>query len=520
MNTLTVSIVLLVVATLIAVAVHSIWQGLRAGRTALQRGNARERQPAVETTASQPSSRERAEPSLGVDDDRSSSAAVSSMTFPTADSSFLSNEAQAPAGTFPGSVSTETGVVAESRPPVEAPGREGSPIHEVDLEEGRLVRETALTAADPAAFERSATGRADMEQLSVEPVANGESAAESAAGQPHGVASHSESQPLSVVDAAAAAAAPAKASAATFTSTSTSTSSARRASKEPALDPRVDCIVEYALDKPLAGPRLVQAIQSIRRFGSKPVLFEGVLANEATVAAAPGRASTAAAVNEPLDGGQLANLAQSEAWQRVRPESAYRSVRLGVLMANRHGALNPMEFSEFAETARRLAEFWGALAVVPDMARTLEHARSLDVECIKLDAQLGLNIDAHDSLTPSNLTRIARDQTLTERGNTRFVRLSQQDEVLFSVALGDRPNRLTLLLDVPRAPVEEQPWPALLRCAHEIMTAVQGHLVDDSGRPLNSRNLDSLSAELAQRYAMLDQSGFKAGSALALRVFN
>ena len=290
-----------------------------------------------------------------------------------------------------------------------------------------------------------------------------------------------------------------------------------------ALDPRVDCIIEFTLAAPWSGQRLLQLAQANRRMGSKPVLFEAL--SKPTPAASATLAEPSAA--EPsADDASIATGLSSEAtaaaarWGILRADQSYRQVRAGVLLANRHGPLNAMEFAEFLALSQRLADLFETVPVLPDMTSTLQQARLLDAECIKLDAQLGINIDCADAIGPADLARVARANALAERGNNRYARLGSGDEVLFSLALSDKPNRVTLLLDVPRAPVDQKPWPVLLSCAHACLAPLQGHVVDDAGRPLNSRNLDSLSAELAQRYAMLDQSGFKAGSALAMRVFN
>jgi hypothetical protein len=288
-------------------------------------------------------------------------------------------------------------------------------------------------------------------------------------------------------------------------STEANAEAAKEVQSRSFLNERVDCIVEFALEAPIAGQRLLHATQTIRRFGSKAASFDG---------------TSAAAADSQVDIPAAGAESNESAWQPIDPTRSYRSFRMGVLLANRHGALNALEFAEFAETAHKLAGHFGALAVIPDMSKTLGIARALDAECIKLDAQLGLNIDCSSALNLTELTRLARDQGLVDRGGNRYARMGRGDELLFMLSPADLANRLTLLLDVPRAPIDQQPWAALLSCAHETMTGLKGHLVDDSGRPLNTRNLDSLSAELAQRYAMLDQSGFKAGSALALRVFN
>ncbi len=288
------------------------------------------------------------------------------------------------------------------------------------------------------------------------------------------------------------------------------------------LSERVDCVIEFALEAPISGQRLLHATQTIRRFGSKAAGFDGLLAVDHKL---PEANQLHSRDNEPVLEQDLAvqpavETNGSPVWQVLQPSRFYRSFRMAVLLANRHGALNPMEFAEFTDTANKLAAHFGALAVIPDMTKTLEYARKLDAECIKLDAQLGMNIDCANPPSAADLVRVAREQGLVERGPNRYARIGRHEELLFTLSTSERANRLTLLLDVPRAPIDQQPWPALLTCAHETMTTLHGQLVDDAGRLLSTRNLDSLSAELAQRYAMLDQSGFKAGSALAIRVFN
>jgi hypothetical protein len=253
-----------------------------------------------------------------------------------------------------------------------------------------------------------------------------------------------------------------------------------------------DCLVELQLPAPVVADRLVALTQGLRRVGAKPVVFEALAADDGS------------GDWRPLHGGVM----------------ACGAVRAGVLLANRHGPLNAMEFSEFVAEVGRIAEQIGATWRSPDMAPTLERARELDATCIQLDAQIGVNVDCGEPLGTTDLARLAGEQSLVERGNNRYARLGPRSEVLFSVALADVPNRLTLLLDVPRAPVEQEPWGALIACARACASRLQGVLVDDSGRPLSDAALERIGAQLAQRYESLDRAGFAAGSPIALRLFN
>ncbi len=257
------------------------------------------------------------------------------------------------------------------------------------------------------------------------------------------------------------------------------------------LDPLTDCIVEFALPAPISGARILQLTRNLRRVGSKPVLVEaGLRAREDIPASSP------------------------------TSDESYDQLRVGVLLANRHGPLNAMEFTEFVNGLQYLAEQLSVLADTPDMMPVLERARDLDDRCANLDAQLGLGVEAPEPLGIADLARLAAETGCVERGNNRYARLGPGGEVLYSLALADAPNRLQLLLDVPRAPAECNPWTAMCDCATVCAERLGGLLVDDSGKPLPVAQLERIGQQIAQRHESLEAAGFPAGSALALRLFN
>ncbi len=462
MNTLTISIALLALVALLAVAVHSAWQSYSGHRLRKAGSNATDSDDAgaIANGSGMSQKRLRSEPSL--DTVLAQDSATDAIT--DLNDALIAQEYSLPADDH----------VAPRQPLLAAQNQAAAfEFESAPVSEDTLVGVNS-TAASSASVSSALISAALASSAAVNPALAGSALLNSTPTDPAAlIEAGSDTAPIKLVVKAGPAASH--------------------------LDERVDCIVEFALELPVSGQRLLHATQTIRRFGSKAAGFDGMIST---------------------DGATTDSASPAPPWQLLDPAYFYRSFRMGVLLANRHGALNAMEFAEFADTASKLAAHFSALAVIPDMTRTLEYARQLDAECIKLDAQLGLNIDCASALNLSELTRIAREQGLIERGSHRYARIGRQDELLFTLSPADSANRLTLLLDVPRAPIDQQPWAALLSCAHETMTGLRGHLVDDAGRPLNTRNLDSLSAELAQRYAMLDQSGFKAGSALAMRVFN
>jgi hypothetical protein len=254
------------------------------------------------------------------------------------------------------------------------------------------------------------------------------------------------------------------------------------------LHPSADCVVQIRYAQAVASDRLLAAAGSIRRVGAKPVIFEGVAADGEF---------------EPLV-----------------PGERFSALRAGVLMANRHGPLNAMEFSDFASLVQKIADSTDGKVELPDMNEVLNRARSLDSHCAELDAQIGLNIITADALSPADLGAAAREFGLVEKGNNRFVKLGEHSEVLFSFSLADAPNRITLLLDVPRAPSLANPWSQMVACANRTVARFGGRLVDDADKPLTPQSLDRITSQLSQRYQSLIDASFNAGSPVALRLFN
>ncbi len=260
---------------------------------------------------------------------------------------------------------------------------------------------------------------------------------------------------------------------------------------QPRLSEICDCIVEMPLPAPCAGERLTAIAQRFRRAGSKPVVIEG----------------------QPVDAGP-------GDWAAPASARQYAALRVGILMANRHGPLNAMEFSEFVTGVQAIAESLAALADTPDMTPVLARARDLDATCAQLDAQIGLNVEAPEPISPAQFAALAGVLSMAERGSNRYARLGAQGELVFSVALADMPNRFTFLLDVPRSSPGSDPWGQMLEAARTCAQQVGGQLVDDGGRPLADAALAQIGRQLAQRYESLEAIGLPAGSALALRVFN
>jgi hypothetical protein len=260
------------------------------------------------------------------------------------------------------------------------------------------------------------------------------------------------------------------------------------------LHPFTDCIVEFHLDDAVMSDRLLPIAHAFRRVGGKPVILEG----------SPVHADDPA----PPE------------WAAIAARQRLFRVRVGVLLANRHGPLNAMEYSEFVTGVQSVAEQLSLLGDTPDMPLVLQRARSLDETFAGLDGQIGLNVAAPDPLGLTDLARLAQETGCVERGNNRHARLTAQGDLLFSLSLSDAPDRLSLLLDVPRAPIDAHPWEEMVACARHCAQRLGGRLIDDQGRELSDTALERIAEQLRERQQALVEAGLQPGSTLALRVFN
>jgi hypothetical protein len=124
------------------------------------------------------------------------------------------------------------------------------------------------------------------------------------------------------------------------------------------LDALIDAIAPITVAQIVPGEVALQAQPSTRRAGNKPFAIEGMNQDSK---------------QEPLQTGQR-----------------YLGFQAGVQLANRTGALNEIEFSEFVTKVQRFADALGAMADVPNMLNEVSRARELDQFASEHDAQLSL----------------------------------------------------------------------------------------------------------------------------------
>lgn len=273
-------------------------------------------------------------------------------------------------------------------------------------------------------------------------------------------------------------------------------------SAPPAIvDRRIDCIVPIRLGAPLPGDKILPVAQRLRRAGSKPVHIEG----------------------KP-EGGR---------WELLQNGVRYEELRAAAQLANRSGALNELEFSEFVTGVQQFADAIDGAPEFPDMMETVAMARELDGFAAQCDAQLSINVMSDGAPWSANYVQAvaSQDGLLLSRDGTRFVKLDAKQNPVFMLQFGDTNflrddltykggNMITLVLDVPVAEEDILPFRLMCDYAKSLSERIGARVVDDSRRPLPESTLVAIDQQLMKLYAKLEEAGIPAGSPVTRRLFS
>jgi hypothetical protein len=274
--------------------------------------------------------------------------------------------------------------------------------------------------------------------------------------------------------------------------------------KKPGLDALIDVIAPIGLESPVSGDAVLAALPPTRRVGSKPVAIEGLNAST-------GR------------------------WEFAQAGQRYTQLQAGLQLANRSGALNDIEFSEFIIKIQAFCDALGGIPDFPDMRQEVARARELDQFASDHDAQLGFVLRAKRAAwSPSYIVQMAARLGFVagSMAGRMVVPASQanQPPVLSmgfdtQAALADDPTQsalreITLSLDVPHVDRGERPFARMCEAAMTLARDMDGVVTDDNGVALPPEAMDVIAAELEHLYDTLDQRELSAGSMLARRLFS
>ncbi|MFN7155708.1 MAG: cell division protein FtsZ [Acidovorax sp.] len=274
--------------------------------------------------------------------------------------------------------------------------------------------------------------------------------------------------------------------------------------RRPGLDALIDVIAPLQPENVVSGDAALAALPPTRRAGSKPFAVEGL--NEST-----------------------------QQWETPAPGQRYQSFQAGVQLANRMGALNEIEFSEFVVKAQAFADAINAAPDFPDMLQEVARARELDQFASDHDAQLAFMLRARQAAwspgyVQQNAARLgfvhgAMPGRLVlpagAQGLPPLLTLGYDTQA----ALAEDPDQsaireVTLSLDVSQVHRTEQPFTRLREVAAALCEAMDGMLCDQNGTALPAMAMDPIAVDLELLYDQLDGRDLSAGSVLARRLFS
>lgn len=270
------------------------------------------------------------------------------------------------------------------------------------------------------------------------------------------------------------------------------------------IDALIDAIAAITVEAPISGELALQHQPGSRRAGTKPLQIEGL------------------------------NAATGD-WELPAPGQRYSEFQAGLKLANRSGALNEIEYSEFVQKIQAFADGVGGFVQFPDMLDVVARARELDQFAASHDAQLALLLRARAaSWTPGFVQQsAARHGFVAGALPGRLVMPSSEEgappvltlQFDAQAALAEDPEalslrELTLALDVPQTPAEAEPFAAWQEAARSLARDLEAEVCDDRGQVLGLHAFAAIDVELKKLYAALAERDLAAGSPAARRLFS
>ena len=281
-------------------------------------------------------------------------------------------------------------------------------------------------------------------------------------------------------------------------------SPAAAAERKLALDGLIDAIAPLRVEHVVTGDVALMVQPTTRRAGSKQFRIEGL--NAAT-----------------------------QEWETVRAGQRYTAFQAGVQLANRLGALNEIEFSEFVAKVQGFGDALNAAVDLPDMLHEVARARELDQFAGEHDAQLSFMLRPRRAAwSPGYIEQHAAavgfvPATMPGRmllpsetpGHAPLLTLAYDAQAAQADNLDQTAvHEVWLSLDVPQVPRTEEPFGRLRQVVQVLCEGMDGMLCDQNGYQLLPQVLDPIEADLQKLYDKLDSRELSAGSMLARRLFN
>ena len=275
--------------------------------------------------------------------------------------------------------------------------------------------------------------------------------------------------------------------------------------RKAVLDILIDAVAPIALESPVSGEAALAAMPGTRRVGSKPFAVEGLR----------------------QDGRE---------WEIPAAGYRYSAFQCGVQLANRTGALNAIEYSEFVMKTQGFTDAIGGEVEFAEMQGEVARARELDQFASAHDAQLSFKLRAvKTAWSPGYVQQCAAGQGFVPSATPGRMLLpgsqpGQHGPILglsfdSQAAQAEDPEQtalyeLTLSLDVPQVLRGEAPFARMCEIAIALAGSMDGVIIDDNAILVRPEAMEAIHADLEQLYDRLDARELSAGSALGRRLFS
>jgi len=266
-------------------------------------------------------------------------------------------------------------------------------------------------------------------------------------------------------------------------------------------DPDIECVVELAPSAPVASAALARA--------------------------------RAAPLGKPAR--WLGRRGQGLPWQAIDgAQGPWQQIAACLLLADRSGAANRTEISNFLGIVASVASDLPAPFAPPDAGAEAERAEELDRLCADLDVQIGLTVLKGElgQIAGTRLRGVAEAAGFRLAGGGQFEYLQEETGVVLCTLQNYKQEPFTveslrvlstpgvvLVIDVPRVADPVRVFDQMRLTAKRLAQTLEAVLVDDNRRPLDEPSLAAIRTQVQATAAALREANIDPGSPRALRLF-
>mgnify|MGYP001184063393 CR=1 FL=1 len=192
---------------------------------------------------------------------------------------------------------------------------------------------------------------------------------------------------------------------------------------------------------------------------------------------------------------------------------------ISILLANRLSMLSIIDYQQFCYQLRSITKAQNLTVNIPCFDDVMKRAKLASKKISSLDKKLALSILCVQPPSSNTLRGLMSVKNLLEYVEGRYVKLSENGEVNYSVGFGADKLTITFLLDLPRVKSPYDKFLDMFDQALWLSNSINGKVSDDRGVLIPSSEKLRIASQVMQKEKELEVAGIKPGSDLALRIF-